>query len=389
MDVYKKKLSNVDGASSKDKRILAFLKSDSTSGSFKALSDLEKKMAHGRKLALLACESYISFNALVSPGFKRFLGSYGAKLEHFPTNRTLLGTALDDVYGQCLKRVKSQIKEECPEFCSISTDGWTDSHLGNSYINYNLIYNLLTEVRTVLVEVAPYDDQKTGKNLCVDLKRVLKEFNILDRQIFIVNDSAANNIKAYGESKDDPELNIIGRIPCIAHNIHNLLYTDIFASKDKEFNSKIKELKRLMSKLSAIHQGCHYKKDEMNDMFKTFCTEEKWIQILSHGEEFSDFDWDNLHFGCENSPPKLKKSNSTRWNSILAMLRSFLRLVQVLNRILCDNNKIHLMITDNEKKTMEELVEIFELFEEAVNVCQVCFIVECLITVSLNFLIIF
>lgn len=55
------------------------------------------------------------------------------------------------------------------------------------------------------------------------------------------------------------------------------------------------------------------------------------------------------------------------------MLRSFLQLVEILNRILCENKKFNLMITDDEKKTMQELVEIFELFEEAVNICQVCF----------------
>lgn len=393
MEVYKDHLCNEDGTNIKDKRITSvFLKSHSNSEQFQKLTESEKKMVYARKLALLGCESYISFNALVSPGVKRFLMSTGAKLEHFPTDRTLLGSALEDVYDQCLKRVKAQIKAECPAYCAISTDGWSDTHLGNSYINYNLIYKFTTGVKTTLLEVAPYDDTKSGVNLSIDLKRVLKEFNILDRYIFIINDSASCNVKAFEESMNDPELNIVGRIACIAHHIHNLVFTDIFKTKDKEFNKKIVDLKNLMSKLGAIHQSCHYKKAEMDEIFKTFCTEDKWKLILEHEEEFSDFDWENF---TNDSAPKLKKNNATRWNSTLNMLRSFLPLVDVLNRILCDNDKMQLMIQSGEKKVIQELVEILELFEESVNVCQVCiFLVkilrsECFCFVLDKFLFIF
>lgn len=161
-------------------------------------------------------------------------------------------------------------------------------------------------MKTILLEVAPYDDTKSGVNLYIDIKRVLKEFNILDRQFFFVSDSAANNRKAYTECKKDAELNILTRIACIAHNIHNLVYTDIFATKDKQFNNKNQDLKSLMSKLSAIHQGCHCKKAEISDMFKTFYTEEKWKPVMIHNEEFSGFDWDDF-FGTTTSAPKLKK----------------------------------------------------------------------------------
>lgn len=368
-----KKFGADDGTNVKEKRIMGFLKSSSSNESFKKLTDIDKKMVHARKLVLLACESYIPFNALVSSGFKRFMLSYGAKLEHFPTDRTLLGTALDDVYQMCLSRVKSMIKNECPLFCSMSTDGWTDSHLGNSYINYNLIYYISDKIKTLLLEVAPYKEVKSGENLCDDYKRVIKEFNISDRKFFIVNDSATNNTKAYKVSKADPDLNIVGRIGCIAHHIHNLVYTDIFKSSDKEFQRKGEGLKSLMNKLSAIHKGCYYKKTEMTDVFKTFCSEEKWNKILQHDKDFSDFDWESMFPEKEPSlAPKLSTSNSTRWSATLSMLRSFLPLVSVLNRILCDNKKYTLMITDEETQTIQDLVEIFQLFEEAVNVCQVC-----------------
>lgn len=369
LDVYRKNfLDHLPKNEDKDHTITSYLKTntDSTNAQFKKLSKSEKKKVHGEKLALLACESYIPFNALVSPGFHRFLSSYGANLNDFPTDRAIIGTGLEDMYVKCLKRVKEFIQEECPRFCTISSDSWTDSHLGKTYINYNLIFFKNGELKTVLMEVAPYEDSKTAQNLNSDLKRVLKEFNIIDRQIFAVNDSAKNNTAAYRIGKDDPEVRIVARIGCIAHNIHNLVYTDIFNSK----HYKNDGLAHLMKKLNSIHQALYYKKAEMSLIFKAECTEESWNQIMAHCEEYVEFDPSEID-KVPSVAPNLRKNNVTRWNSTLTMLKSYLPLANVIRRILVEYNKFDLLISDDEKQTIRELVEIFELFEGAVKLCQV------------------
>lgn len=141
------------------------------------------------------------------------------------------------------------------------------------------------------------------------------------------------------------------------------------------FNEKIHVLKNLMTKLRAIHRSCYYKKAEMDDIFKTFCSEEKWKQLLTHDKNYSDFDWDSVDCKRDSSAPKVIRSNSTRWNTSLFMLRSIIPLVDILNRIQCDAQKMNLLINHDELKLIKELVDILELFEEAVKVCQVCVIV--------------
>lgn len=100
----------------------------------------QKKLIWGRKLALWVAESLIPAEVAVSNGTLRFLQPCHIDVSSFPTERTILTSALDDVYLSALIAVKEHIKNNCPNVVSISTDMWTDSHIGLSYVNYNLIY---------------------------------------------------------------------------------------------------------------------------------------------------------------------------------------------------------------------------------------------------------
>lgn len=375
LKLYKKVIEN-KGTLKKvqENTIQNFFLKTSSKVTFKTMSKRDKKMELGRKLALLACESYIPFQTLTSIGFKRFLMSSGFEVSKIPSERALLETCLEDVYTTCLTTVKQFISNNCPAVCCISTDGWTDSHLGLSYINYNLIFHHKGDLKTILLEVAPYNEKKTGVNLKEDLKRVMKEFGISEKFVYLVSDNARNNKAAFKEAQNDSEMRIIARIPCIAHNIHNLVYTDIFNSN--QYHNK--DLKTLIKKLISIHHRVYFKKAKIADVIKSRYSEEIWKKIIDHYDTFSDFNSDleneiNTDFEATESckVTTFRKNNTTRWNSTLAMFRSFLPLRTPINQILCEAGSFDLLVSDEEEKVIRELIGILEIFEVAVNVCQV------------------
>lgn len=323
-----------------------------------------------RKLATLAAETYIPIQALTGPGFKRFCMSCGINVSDFPTDRTILESALDDVFMVSMKIVKSVIEKESPRVVSISSDGWTDSHLGKSYVNYNLIYNFQGKLKVILLETAPFNNSKTGKNLYKEIKRILENFGISKKKIVEVTDDASNNKTCYDEAQKDSDLEILLRIGCINHKLHNLLYTDIFASKEFEDLA----LKTIVGKLKKIHKKIYYKKQLIKDIVIQKHSENVWEKILDFvngtGEaDFSDIeealtkDKDNSGF--------FKNSNSTRWNSTLTMIKSYLPLSEYIYDILCFEKATSLILDEEEFKTLTELELVFGIFEDANNIFQV------------------
>lgn len=331
-----------------------------------------QKINIATKLVVLAAESCIY--ALTGDGFKRFLMSFGVDVTHYPKDRHILENALDDVYSVALEVVQNTINKECPKVVSLSTDAWTDSHLGKSYINYNLIYDYNGKRRTILLETSPFDGPKTGSNLHQDLKRVLKKFGLLNKIIVPVSDGAFANDTCFRECEKDPEMNVPFRVSCINHKIHNLIYTDVLNSKhyaNIELNSIIKKLKK-------IHKKVYYRKASIEKKIIERLTKDVWDKILSFVHDEQQEDFDELVDFIQNPeiPEKqamLKKNNVTRWNSTLKMIRSFIPLNEIIYDILCQEKLTDLMISEKELTTLKELEIVFGIFEEVTNTFQVNF----------------
>uniref|UniRef100_T1GAK5 BED-type domain-containing protein n=1 Tax=Megaselia scalaris TaxID=36166 RepID=T1GAK5_MEGSC len=284
------------------------------------------------------------------------------------TNRTILETALDDVYALALDTVKKIIIKECPDVVTISTDGWTDSHLGKSYLNYNLIYNSNGSLKTVLLETSPFSDKKTGSNLHMDLKRVLTEFNLIDKKIIEVSDGAFNNDSCFALCKTDKEMQAMFKITCINHKLHNLLFTDVLASKQY----KNLGLELIISKMKKIYKLMYFKKQTIEILVKEKHNEEKWKAILKflHSHEEEDFDELISQINENDITGIFKNNNQTRWNSTLTMLRSFIPLIDVFYDILWNEKKSSLVVTQGELQCLKDLVLVFEIFEEATKIFQ-------------------
>lgn len=330
--------------------------------------DAKAKTGHGLKLALLSAECYIPPKMFSSAGFHRFMESYGIKTSNFPKERNVLETSLNDLFLLARRAVEDYVKQNCPKTaCCISTDGWTDSHKGLCYLNYNLIfYNIKKkEMETILLETAPFNESKTGEHLLDDLKRVLKDFGLLDRKIGIVYDGATNNHRIYTLSLDDNEIQIAIEIICICHNIHNLLYTDVF--KSKHFSDK--DLTNLNKKIGKIHQNLHFRKNQLKNMIQKQTSDENWDRILTHLE--LDDDYVLGDYIPNPSIISLRTNNDTRWMSTLSMIKSFLPLVDHINDILYQNKKSELILNDDDVNLLKDLYKIYSIFEEATLIFQV------------------
>lgn len=329
------------------------------------------KSVHGLRLALLAAECYIAPHVFNTTGFRRFLKSYGINTADLPTDRNILDNSLEKLYLLCLEAVKKFIATHCPKkVCSISTDSWTDSHLGMTYINYNLIFFLNEKLETILLETAPFNSHKSGENLLEDLKRVSIDFQIIDRKIVIINDGARNNEKLAKLSLSEDGIDVVLRIVCVGHNIHNLLYTDVLTpNKTNPFLDS--GLTKLNAKINKIHQKLHYRKFDLKNAIKKRQSDLNWDKVLSGLEEHEDytFDFDNLL--PKVNVTHIKKNNSTRWMSTLAMLRSFLPITDEINGILCAEKKYHLLLDESDVHLLKDLESIYSIFEEAVLSFQV------------------
>lgn len=220
----------------------------------------------------------------------------------------------------------------------------------------------------MLLETAPYNEEKSGENLLEDFKRVATDFEIADRKFVLINDGAKNNGKFARLSESDKEINIAIRIVCVAHNIHNLVYTDIFQpSKNNPFSDA--DLTTLKAKINRIHQTLHYKKNVIKTLVQKKHSDLIWDEILTHIDENAEYAFESSIPGIKTT--HLKKSNATRWMSTLAMVRSFLPLTDVVNDLLLDQNKMRLLLSKNDVQLLKDLETIFTIFEEAVLTFQV------------------
>lgn len=130
-------------------------------------------------------------------------------------------------------------------------------------------------------------------------------------------------------------------------------------------------LTKLNAKINKIHQKLHYRKFDLKNAIKKTQSDLNWDKVLSGVEEHEDytFDFDNLL--PKVNITHIKKNNSTRWMSTLAMLRSFLPITDEINGILCAEKKYHLLLDESDVHLLKDLESIYSIFEEAILSIQV------------------
>lgn len=232
----------------------------------KQLSEKEKKYVMGRELALWISRDLHAFEIVSGAGFRAFMFNIGAiKSDNDLLNpRTIAKDCLDDIYNGCYQKLMKILEENLKDFCAITVDAWTDRHAVISYMTFTV--HFITE-ETVLMnftlKTCAVDSPHTAQNLADEIRKVLREFNLRDKNVTFVTDGGRNIVKAI-------ELLGYKRQGCLAHSLHRLITHDIF--EDKCMNS----MSKILSKLKHIYRALVYKKADLETEQKSLVNKEIW-----------------------------------------------------------------------------------------------------------------
>lgn len=117
------------------------------------------------------------------------------------------------------------------------------------------------------------EQSHSAQNICDDFKRVVKEYQLEEKNIICITDSAANMMAA---------CRLIGnhRLPCIAHKSNTLI------QKDMMTNPCLKEIPALLTKMRAGQKKLLHKFEELRTMREA--DNQKQLALLLH--EISELD---------------------------------------------------------------------------------------------------
>ena len=153
-----------------------------------------KTAAITRKISEMIAKDFHPFNMVMGEGF-RSLVSYLAPGYTVPHRTSFMRTHLPEMYNGLKINVKSALKNVT--HFTLTTDMWTDDYVHNSYIsvtahfiddNWNMVaYVLATRHMKV---------SHTADNIAIELKEILRDWDLSERTPSIVTDEGANVIKA-------------------------------------------------------------------------------------------------------------------------------------------------------------------------------------------------
>lgn len=133
-------------------------------------------------------------------------------------------------------------------------DSFCDKTYHRSYNTYTLHYidddwSLISRV----LKTSLFEGSHTGQRICDDFNQVVKEYEMNNKHIVCVTDSAANMVSA---------CRLIGsyRIPCIAHKTNTLIQKDLMQNPD------LKEIPALLTKMRAGQKKLLYRFEELRQI---------------------------------------------------------------------------------------------------------------------------
>lgn len=167
-----------------------------------------------------------------------------------PSRKTLSKTLLTQVYNNLTEKVKEELRSATA--ISVTTDGWT-SLSNDSYLALTVHFiDNNCKLKSFLLDCFQYNEKHTGQHLANEIKRVLQEWEILNKVVAVVTDNAANISAAI-------RLGGWTHQTCFAHTINLVVQAALKEIKDIHAKSKsiVEHFKRspqAASKLKAIEK---------------------------------------------------------------------------------------------------------------------------------------
>lgn len=351
------------------------------------MSCTDKKWIITRQLALMCCEDLSPFDIVQKSGFVKFLVQNNV-IKHeaeLPDPTTISRSGLYTVYDEIVLVVKNVIKQS-PKTVGVTTDMWTDNYKRRSYMAVTLHFCLPDfRMQSMVLRTVVFTQTHTGENIAKELKEILKQFGLDNRNVIYITDQGSNIVKA---------CRVVGseRFGCAAHGLHNLISVEGVAkgpdvqniickakSIIKTFSFKTSLLEKeaadmVNEQIVADLELLLEQMDEDHQISISSCDSDNEDDI---GEQLLDHDGSNSSSfstmraaAAAGSPHQqyttsLKKDCPTRWNCLLSMLESLLINQQLIERCLTKLRLFDKMCTDDEWQTITNLVQFLKIFKTA------------------------
>ncbi|KAJ6642307.1 E3 SUMO-protein ligase ZBED1, partial [Pseudolycoriella hygida] len=273
-----------------------------------------------------------------------------------------------------------------PNVLNVSFDFWSDNVKRLSYINYWISWiDPDFVMQNVCLKTEYFPHPHTGEEITKAFEDVKSEFGLTDKKFRGCTDNRSNVKKA-------SEILDFDWDSCLAHDLNLLVATNLLEHDDME------EVRSLIHKMKQINKALMFRYEDMKKMhddeynktlYRILSELENISDLLETTEVLiSDFDIDdddvdlitrfcNDQRRSNTTFTTTKNSNTTRWNSVLTMFNSFDKNIDVVNNCLWNikptkrhKSYHHLIISDEEHRTIKEFIEILQIFEKATDMFQ-------------------
>ncbi|KAI8118760.1 Transposable element Hobo transposase [Lucilia cuprina] len=326
------------------------------------------KFQHARRLAEMCCIDLQPFSIVEREGFQKYLKFYDPNI-NFPSSYTVSSTALNDVYNVYYNHVQTILKTS-PTNMTLVLDMWSDRYKRLSYINFKFHFCQNFEMQVITLKTEIFPRPHTSSAVSTKIQETIVEFGLENKELCAVTDGGTNIIAALKKE------NIV-RYGCLAHALHRFLMHDVLNEDSfKHINAIIQKLKGIFRSLmySSEEIGKLHNLKEQDELTKILIESQYIAQNFEYEERFAVGD-DNFDNEVEkalmfNQHASLKNSVPTRWNSLLEMLRSFLKNIDIINIALLRVKKDPLIIPEMEKEIIKEFCNYLQIFEDGTKYLQ-------------------
>ena len=290
---------------------------------FKFLEESQRKKKLNDALVKMIATDLQPISIVNDQGFQDFLKVIDFKYVP-PSRRTITRDLIPKLHSTCKSQLAKSLSKAA--FCAFTTDLWT-SRATQGFLTVTIHYiEIEGEVEGIccskssVLETVCLRTDHTGENIAAELQRVATAWNLQDKVVCSVTDSASNMNLALRITK-------WSHLPCFAHTL-NLIVQGAIAADD--------QLSSLQAKCKHIVSYFH-RSVKASDRLATV---QKQLNLPTH---------------------KLIQEVETRWNSTFYMFQRYLEQHNAITTTLCLLDKKDLCLDNIE--LMQDAVGLLASFE--------------------------
>ncbi|KAJ8930404.1 hypothetical protein NQ314_016799 [Rhamnusium bicolor] len=204
-----------------------------------SLSSFIRRLLNDRKtqeihndLVNLLIKNYLPIQLVDNEYFRSFVEKLNSNYQ-VRSRKTIANTLLPQLHNMARDNVRNSL--DSINACCITTDGWT-SCANKSFISVTAHYVTKDiKMKSSLLDCYEYSDRHTAENLCKELKRICREWNIANKIIAVASDNASNIVAA---------IKITGwkHVPYFAHNLNLIIQSALEVNGIAQMQNKIKKI---------------------------------------------------------------------------------------------------------------------------------------------------